>query len=183
MFSGDGVQCRCHPIFAAHCGDYPEHVAVVGVKSGECPSCEVDNEDLGEYDANNPAPTHPLKKVLDALALYDTDPLHFPAACQEARIKPIAHPYWQDLPYTNIFTSIPPDILHQLSSGLIKHMLNWLKAVYDETEIDARISCLPRNHHVRHFTKGVTHVSYYTGKEHSEIAKFLLKCLEVVFSA
>ena len=174
MSSGDGVQRRCHPIFAAHCGDYMEHIAVVGCKNGECPCCEVENEDIGDYDPEDMPPIHQLNKVLSALALYDTDPLHFPAACKEAHIKPICHPYWQDLPYTNIFTSIPPDILHQLHTGLIKHMLSWLKAVYDKTELDARIAALPRNHHVRHFAKGVTQVSRYTGKEYNEIAKFIL---------
>ena len=37
MASGDGVIRRCHPIFAAHVGDYPEQVLVTGIKSGECP--------------------------------------------------------------------------------------------------------------------------------------------------
>lgn len=41
MASGDGVVRRNHPIFAAHAGDYMEHIAIVGCKMGKCTICEV----------------------------------------------------------------------------------------------------------------------------------------------
>lgn len=39
MASGDGIIRRCHPIFAAYIGDYPEQILVTGAKTGQCPTC------------------------------------------------------------------------------------------------------------------------------------------------
>ena len=58
MCSGDGVERCCHPIFAAHIGDYMEQIAIVGCKNGDCPRCGAGNKNLGDYDANNPYPGH-----------------------------------------------------------------------------------------------------------------------------
>ena len=38
-------------------------------------------------------------------------------ANRDAGIKPIAHPFWENLPYANIYYSIAPDVLHQLYQG------------------------------------------------------------------
>jgi hypothetical protein len=170
--SGNGIFYRGHPILAAHAGDYMENIAVVGCKMGECPRCQVPPASLGK--SNPQYPLRNLDKVLDALANFDHDPDIFAQACLEAGIKPIPHPYWEDLPYTNIFQSITPDVLHQLYQGLIKHLIAWIKLAFDNAELDARCRRLPPNHHLRHFWKGITHLSRPTGKEHSDIARILL---------
>ncbi|KAJ7826003.1 hypothetical protein B0H14DRAFT_3088530 [Mycena olivaceomarginata] len=72
-------------------------------------------------------------------------------------LSPIYHPFWEDLPFVNIFLSIAPDILHQLYQGVIKHIANWLKAAFGPAEIDARCRRLPPNHNVCLFLKGTEH--------------------------
>ncbi|KAJ6605728.1 hypothetical protein B0H10DRAFT_2311298 [Mycena sp. CBHHK59/15] len=95
-------------------------------------------------------------------------------ACAEAGIKPIYHPFWEGLPYTNIFQAISPDILHQLYQGIVKHLIAWLKACCGEAEIDARCRRLPPNHNIRLFMSGISNLSRVTGKEHDQISRFLL---------
>ncbi|KAJ4467158.1 hypothetical protein C8J55DRAFT_538258 [Lentinula edodes] len=63
-----------------------------------------------------------------------------------------------DLPYTNIFTSITPDILHQLYQGVMKHLISWVTDICDE--IDARVRQLPPNHTIRTFHKVVTDIPH-----------------------
>lgn len=172
MASGDGVKRRCHPLVVLHCGDYMEEILIAGCKMGECPICVVPPNHLQDYPEEYAI--RDIDKVRAALETIDTDPLYFPRACQEADIKPIVHPYWENLPYSNIFLSIPVDILHQLYQGLIKHMITWLKAAFGGDELDARCQCLPLNHHLRHFPRGFTSLSRLTGAEHSDIARFLL---------
>ncbi|KAJ7467312.1 hypothetical protein B0H11DRAFT_2159568 [Mycena galericulata] len=150
MTSGDGVTHRAHPIYATFVGDYPEQVLVTGVKTGECPTCDVPRDELGE-DSSFPLP-----------------------ACAEAGIKPIYHPFWEGLPYTNIFQAISPDILHQLYQGVIKHLIAWLTECVGEAEIDARCRRLPPNHNIRLFMNGISNLSRVTGKEHDQISRFLL---------
>ncbi|KAG2160170.1 uncharacterized protein EDB93DRAFT_1099531 [Suillus bovinus] len=112
MASVDGALRRCHLLFASFVGDYPEQLLATGIKFGECPKCDVDADKTG----SNTAPFHlqKMSKVLDALAALDDGNLSFVRACSAAGIKPIVHPFWEDLPFTNIFRVITPDVLHQL---------------------------------------------------------------------
>ncbi|KAG1850514.1 hypothetical protein C8R48DRAFT_750112 [Suillus tomentosus] len=172
MRSGDGARRRCHLIFASFVGDYPEQLLTTGVKFGECPKCDVDAKDTG----SNTTQFHlrKLSEVLDALAAFDDGNLVFVRACAAAGIKPVIHPFWEDLPFANIFRAITPDILHQLYQGLIKHLLAWLSAACGGAEIDARCRRLPPNHHIRLFTKGITCLSRVSGTEHAQICRFIL---------
>ncbi|KAG1846018.1 hypothetical protein F4604DRAFT_1595196 [Suillus subluteus] len=174
MRSGDGAMRRCHPLFACFAGDYPEQVLVTGVKTTQCPSCDVPLDELGlAAGAANYQPRN-LDAVLDALGALDEGGLAFVRACAEAGIKPIVHPCWEELPFVNIFKSITPDILHQLYQGLVKHILAWLSEACGGAEIDARCRHLPPNHHIRHFMKGITTLSRVSGTEHGQICRFLL---------
>lgn len=172
MASGDGVTRRTHPIFCIYVGDYPEQVLVTGIKTGECPCCPVDRDDL---DDGNDYGYRDMDCALEALAQFDNlDPGIFTQACADAGIKPIHHPFWQGLPFVHIFRSITPDILHQLYQGVIKHLLSWLKAAYGSIEIDARCRRLPPNHNIRLFMKGLSSLSRVSGQEHNQICRILL---------
>ncbi|THH14703.1 hypothetical protein EUX98_g9574 [Antrodiella citrinella] len=170
LVSGDGIIRHCYPIFAAHVGDYPEQVLVTGVKTGQCPCCKVPADALGDHDHDYG--WRDFDAVLEALNIADD--LLRKNACIAAGIKPIHKPYWQDLPYANPFRAITPDILHQLYQGVIKHLVSWIETAYSKAEIDARCHRLPKNHHVRVFTKGITSLYQLTGREHADIARVLL---------
>jgi hypothetical protein len=175
MSSGDGVTRRTHPIVACYTADYPEQVLVVGVKSGKCPKGSVSRDELGEHGVD--CQLRDLNTILDTHALADEDPTQFGKKCAEIGIKPIYHPFWQNLPYLDIFQSITPDILHQLLQGCLKHLIAWLKTIFGDAEIDARCQSLPRNHNVRHFFSGIMNLSKVSGKEHDEMSRILLGLL------
>ncbi|KAH7920917.1 hypothetical protein BV22DRAFT_1107450 [Leucogyrophana mollusca] len=172
MASGDGVLRRAHPLVACYIGDYPEQVLLSGAKTGECPECDIPRGDLGSLD--EPFNFRPLQEILDALKKADGDPLAFTRACRDVSIKPLYHPFWQSLPYCDIYRSITPDILHQLYQGMIKHLIAWIKSTYSEAEIDARCKRLPPNHNIRLFMKGISILSRVSGTEHNQICRFLL---------
>ncbi len=134
MSSGDGNIYRTHPIFATFVGDYPEQILATCLKSGDCPTCAIDKTELGTGEVEEP---RDLELILQALDEVDSHPMIFVQACLEAGIKPVYHPFWEDLPYTNIYRSITPDILHQLYQGLIKHLISWLTTIFGPVEIDA----------------------------------------------
>ncbi|KAJ6555069.1 hypothetical protein B0H10DRAFT_2201712 [Mycena sp. CBHHK59/15] len=171
MASGDGQIRPCHPIVACYIGDYPEQVLVTCVKTGECPTCDVVHGKLGDGIA---AHLRHLDNILDALDTLDQGGTVYAKACTAAGIKPVVHPFWEKLPYTNIFTSITSDILHQLYQGIVKHLISWIKETFGEAEIDARCRRLPPNHCIRVFLKGISNLNRVTGKEHDQIARFLL---------
>ncbi|KAI0762223.1 hypothetical protein C8Q74DRAFT_135973 [Fomes fomentarius] len=173
LATGMGTVYRGHPILATYVGDYPEQLLVTGVKYGECPKCPIPRNDVGNT-TDTSRPLRDLEKVLDALSTIDDGPHAFTRACRDAGIKPLFHPFWEALPYTNIFLSVTPDILHQLYQGVVKHLLAWLQDAYGATEIDARCRRLPPNHNLRHFSKGLSSLSRVTGKEHQDICRILI---------
>ncbi|KAI9451738.1 hypothetical protein BJY52DRAFT_1154329 [Lactarius psammicola] len=170
MATGDGKWYRCHPIFSTFIGDYPEQSLVACTYNGRCPKCTVPQDELGNYTRFS---LRNFGAAVRVFALSDGDPTAFYAACREVNLKPTYHPFWQHLPFTNIFLSITPDILHQLHQGVLKHLVRWLAALGSE-EIDARCSRLPPNHNARHFHRGITWLSKLTGQEHKDISRIIL---------
>jgi len=172
LMSGDGAIRDCHPIFAAYAGDYPEQILVTCTKSGECPTCPAPRDEIGDPDlVGSPRDVPPILAALDTI---DKDPTTFCRACKAVGIKPVQHPFWQNLPFVNIFRSIIPNILHQMYQGNIKHLISWIQQACGEEEIDARCRRLPPNHNIRLFLKGISSLSRVTGTEHDQICRFLL---------
>ncbi|KAJ7050255.1 hypothetical protein C8F01DRAFT_1345405 [Mycena amicta] len=173
MASGDGIVRRCHPIFATFVGDYPEQVLAACVPYSDCFTCKAKNKDL-ENTTFGQFALRELDEALKVLEMLDEGPTEYKKACKEIGMKNVVHPFWEDLPYTNIFRSITPDVLHQLYQGVVKHLIAWIIECYGEAEIDARCRRLPANHNIRLFMKGISHLSRITGREHDQISRFLL---------
>ena len=129
MTSGDGIVRRCHPIYATFVGDYPEQLLVTAIKTGQCPTCPVNNNELG--DPTSIGAPRELAKILEAFDTISQGPTAFTQACREAGVKPVQHPFWENLPFLNIYQSIAPDILHQLYQGVIDHQTPYLVAESD----------------------------------------------------
>ncbi|KAF9477316.1 hypothetical protein BDN70DRAFT_838060, partial [Pholiota conissans] len=173
MVDGVGVARRGHPIVAVYVGDYPEQILVTGGFTGDCPKCDCPHAQLGDYPSEYPC--RDLDAVHDAL-----DRLGYPdytTSCREANIKPIQHPFWERLPYVDIFQSITPDILHQLHQGVVKHLIAWLRSACGDSIIDERVQRLPPNHSIRSFKKGITFLSRVSGTEHRQISSLLIGLL------
>jgi hypothetical protein len=172
VVSGDGIAHRGHPIYAVFIGDYPKQLLVTCCKNGECPTCKTAHDDLGLYQGEyNLCDIHKILRALDTL---DKGPTAYARACHDAGIKPVVRPFWQDLPYSNIYQSITPDILHQAYQGVVRHLIGWVKTCCGADEVDVRCCRLPPNHNIRLFMKGITTLSRVTGKEHAQMCSFLL---------
>ncbi|TFY51720.1 hypothetical protein EVJ58_g10417 [Rhodofomes roseus] len=141
--------------------------------TGECPICECPHDELGTYPCTSAF--RDVDEVLDALNLFGT--ADYNHACDAAGIKPIQHPFWEHLPYVDIFQSITPDVLHQLHQGVIKHLLAWVTDIVGDDEVDARVKRLPPNHSIHNFHKGIASLSRVTGAEHKQMSRFMLGLL------
>lgn len=171
IMSGDGTWRRCHPILAAYIGDYLEQALVTCTFQGRCPKCIVPPNQVGEFLR---FPTRDMTTAFDTFLLADEDTRRFHAACRADGLKPIYHPFWQNLPLTDIFVSITPDVLHQLLQGVFKHLISWLTGLFGTVEIDTRCQGMPPSHHITLFPKGITGFSRITGKEHKAMCRILL---------
>jgi hypothetical protein len=174
MMGADGLWRRCHPIFAAFVGDYPEQALVTCTYNGRCPKCLVPRGQLGDFRSFQ------FRLPADAINTYrlaDGPDVHaFHKACRETSLKPVFHPFWDTLPFADVFLSITPDILHQLLQGVMKHVIAWLanSTVFGPAEIDARCLSLPPNHNIHIFANGITTLSRVSGLEHKNMCRIIL---------
>jgi hypothetical protein len=99
MMSSDGIWHRCHPILAVYVGDYPEQMLVTCTFGGRCPKCTVPCHSLGDY---NYFPLRDFDNAADMYLFANSDAHVFHAACCEAGIKPIYHPFWESLLLANM---------------------------------------------------------------------------------
>lgn len=172
LVSSNGAVRRCFLILAAYVGDYPEQTLVALVKNGNCPICPVPCKNIGDWESKlEPCDT---QKIINALNSVDRGATEFSKACAKAGIKPVQCVFWKNLPFVDIYCSITLNILHQLYQGILKHLISWIRAACGDAEIDAQCRCLPPNHHIRLFMKGICHLSRVTGTEHDQISRFLL---------
>jgi hypothetical protein len=172
MMSADGIWHHCHPILAAFVGDYPEQALVTCTYNGRCSKCQVPCNRLGEYRSFSP---HVQSDAVNIYHLANNTPV-FWKAYREAGLKPVSRPFWVSHQFTDIFLSIMPDILHQLLQGVMKHIVTWLSSptVFGSADIDMRCWCLPPNHSITLFGKGITMLSHLSGKDHKNVCRILL---------
>ncbi|KAJ1310634.1 hypothetical protein OPQ81_009163 [Rhizoctonia solani] len=166
----DGWQWCIYPIPAAFKGDWPEQCAMASTDESSCPVCEQDYEHRSDYP--NLAHLHNPTNTLKALRRYDRS-----KDMEELKglgLKPW-WPWWADIPFTNFHMSIMPDLLHQLYQGLIKmHAIAWSQKVISKSKLNQCFKSMPKAAGMRHFSKGISKIQQWTGRESKEMAKQLL---------
>ncbi|KAJ3558081.1 hypothetical protein NP233_g11583 [Leucocoprinus birnbaumii] len=172
LVSGDGAAQHGYPLLAAYVVDYLEQLLVTLIQYWRCPVCPASRDKLGD-EGSTQAPRE-IKLIHTALATVDQGPRAFKKACLDVGIKDVQNPFWRNLPFSNIYSSITPDILHQLYQGVTRHLLSWLTMVIGSAEIDQQCAILPPNHHIHVFHKGISGLLRVTGTEHDQICRFLL---------
>ncbi|KAI5827823.1 hypothetical protein K523DRAFT_278136 [Schizophyllum commune Tattone D] len=112
-------------------------------------------------------------------------------AFKTLNLRPV-DPFWQNLPNCDIFSCMTPDLLHQLHSGVFsEHAAKWAKQAIsihrgDEVttaneqtnELNSRFRVMPSHWSLRHFKKGISHTTQWTGKERKNMEKVYLGILD-----
>ncbi|CAL1711793.1 unnamed protein product [Somion occarium] len=173
MLCVDGCIRKVYPIVAAYVADHPEQCLIVNVKENHCPRGLVDPKQHGEPDA---CLLQNVDETLDIL-LRHAEGLNEPRFVTQG-LHPVYEPFWKNLPHCNIFSCVTPDILHQLHKGIFKdHLVSWCAKLIGDDELDRRFKAMPDMPGLRHFKKGITSVSQWTGAEHKEMQKVFVALL------
>lgn len=180
MTCADGFVRVVYPLLAAYIADHPEQCLVSCVKESKCPRCKVATNQRGS----------PIYSVLrdqdETIELLEKEALGIKTqAYHDLGLKPVI-PFWIDLPHCDIFSCITPDILHQLHKGVFKdHLVSWTTKAMDLTagagkgadELDARYKTVPSHTSLRHFRRGISLVSQWTGTKYKNMEKVFLAVL------
>ncbi|KAF5347147.1 hypothetical protein D9757_013661 [Collybiopsis confluens] len=183
MVGGDGAVRMVYPILSTYVADYPEQCLVTCTKSGCCPKCKREAEELelpDTGDARKQKWTYEIiqeaceaakkkKRGGNYVHKYAMDNYDVAAGTYE--------PFWVGFPLTDIHKCIAPDILHQCYQGVFKHLISWVKKLVGMDEIDQRLKALPPACGVRHFKKGISKLNQVTATEHKHIARVFLASL------
>jgi len=139
MLCADGFIWTIYPILASYIADYPEQCLVACCKESACPRCIVNPKEHGARLFSNSRDPANTIRILGEKANGENPP-----EFDDHSLRAI-NPFWADLPHCNIFTSITPDILHQLHKGVFKdHISSWATESTEggEDEVDARFQSM-----------------------------------------
>ena len=172
MNCADGFVRWIWPILAAYVADYPEQCLVASCMENRCPICKVNPNDRGSHEPSHP---HDRRETLELLQKKELNTLNNSNDKEKYAnlgLRPIFPPFWARLPFSDIFQSFTPDLLHQLHKGVFKdHLVKWCTAILGEKEVDERFKSMPDHPGLRHFKNGISSVSQWTGKEHKAMER------------
>ena len=173
MVCADGCVRRVHPILAAYVADFPKQCLVGCNKESHCPHCLVKSENRGDVEeCTYRSMVDTLKTLQHRWRNKQSTKFDMEGLCK------VYEPFWKNLPFTDIFACITPDILHQLHKGIFHdHLLQWCLGIIGEKEMDAHFQAMGQYPGLRHFKKGISTVSQWTGKEHKQMERVFVGLL------
>ena len=175
----DGVKMLCpdghirwiFPLLAAYVADHPEQCLIACCKENRCVRCTVHPNKRGDLTispARDPLETSAALKAHAELR-PDRNMAHI---FQAQGLKPTSPPFWANLPHTNIFPSLTPDLLHQVHKGVFyNHLYTWCERLIGEKELDARWKATTNYPGLKHFHHGISSISQWTGNEFKEMER------------
>ena len=121
MVCADGRLRHVFPILATYIGDHPEQCLIACCAENRCPKCLMAANERG---ANKQSPPHNQTQTTHILHVQATG--QYPPKFIAQGLRAVFSPFWANLPYTDIFSCISSDILHQLHQGIFKdHLKKW----------------------------------------------------------
>ena len=171
ILCSDGKIRLVFPILSAYLADYPEQCLVACCKENRCPKCLVSRLELGDPVQSRSRNVEETLGILEDASLNMDDEDQFDVH----GLRPV-DPFWTSLPHCNIFSTFTPDLLHQLHKGVFgDHTSKWAQqTVPGQNEVDNRFKSMTGHPSLRHFQKGITLVSRWTGQEYKELEKVFL---------
>ncbi|KAF8700278.1 Zn-finger protein, partial [Rhizoctonia solani] len=164
----DGFVRCIYPVFCGGTIDFPEQCKYACTKFSFCPTCEVPAKERGDL---TDYPLRDRQKTLDAISEHQEEGSALFEILGLVDIKP----FWDNLPWVDPGTLFPPDLLHQVYKGVFKdHLSKWSAHIVGTKAFDDRYKAMSQHHGLRHFKKGVTKVSRWTGREVKEQCKAYL---------
>lgn len=171
MFCSDGKVHLVFPILSAYLADHPEQCLIACCKESRCPKCLVLSVDRGNPVRSQLRDVEQTLEILQDASLKVDDNDDFGGH----GLRPV-DPFWKSLPHCDIFSTFTPDLLHQLHKGVFgDHVSKWACGlVSGKDEVDFRFKSMTGHPSLRHFQKGITLVSQWTGQEYKELEKVFL---------
>jgi hypothetical protein len=175
-----GDKRRSFPRLAAYIADYPEQCLVNAAAGNNSPVTTAMGINL---DSPQRKPFRTKTWILDRIreACQLVDPQHITEYLVGAKalgLNGVTEPFWRNLPGYQPELCVGPDILHGFHRFWRDHVLKWIIALLGKPEIDSRLRVLQPVVGLRHFDKGISHLSQWSGREDRELQRTLLAAID-----
>ncbi|KAF8233247.1 hypothetical protein L208DRAFT_1267754 [Tricholoma matsutake] len=175
MTCADSYIHHIFPILTAYVADFPEQCLVACCKESHCPCYKVGTKERGEVITSLWRETEETIKLLNQDRKHKKNHQDSVEKFDDLGLQAVYEPFWKVLPHTDIFQTFTPDILHQLHKGVFKdHLVNWCTSIVSAAELDAQFKAMNNHAGLRHFKKGVSFVSQWTGAEHKQMQRIFV---------
>ncbi|QRW10718.1 hypothetical protein RhiLY_09717 [Ceratobasidium sp. AG-Ba] len=165
----DGHLRHIYPMIAAWIADWPEQNDLACTTHSGCPKCRQKRKGRGQGAHN--APLRDREECLRILRTYrGTDK---PSVLKPLDLRP-AMPFWEAIPHVDPGLALAPDLLHQFYKGMFEHARNWVETLLGTKEFNRRFETMPAARDLRHFSKGVTTVKNWAGRESRDMVRQFL---------
>ncbi|KAJ7779093.1 hypothetical protein B0H16DRAFT_1878677 [Mycena metata] len=175
MDCADGFVRRMYLILAAYIADYPEQCLICCCKENSCPGCLCHPKSRGDtchFARRNAEETRRI--------LSEQQNGEYPTEFVAQNLRPLK-PFWADLPHCDIFRCMTPDLLHELHNGAFgDHVVKWSTIAFGSSgvlEVDHRFRAMTPHPSLRHFKKGISLTTQWTGTERKNMEKVFLGIL------
>lgn len=166
----------CFPRLAAWLADYPEQIMINCAAGNTCPTTLAGYDDLGSSNVAEPRTTEWILQRIGE-AMRDTEPENiqkYQETAHEYMLNGVHKPFWENLPGYRADLCVSPDILHGVLIFWRDHIFRWIKRLVGVHEIDNRLKVLQPVVGFRHFKKGISHLSQWTGREDRELQRVMV---------
>ncbi|KAG8944054.1 hypothetical protein FRC04_002194 [Tulasnella sp. 424] len=174
MLCGDGHKQLVFPLLATYCADYLEQCVVACCPENRCAKSTIGRDECGGLKT---CWAQDQGSTLDSL--WSLGAAKTQAEWREVldqlkvnSVRAVVEPFWKDLPHCDIFSSLMPNILHQLHKGVFHaHLVAWCDHLMAPGELDHRFMSMASHPDLHHFSKGITAIKQWTGKEQRAMEK------------
>ncbi|KAG8709875.1 hypothetical protein FRC08_017932 [Ceratobasidium sp. 394] len=165
-------------ILWAYIADLEEQLVIAGLGSRCCPHCITQGTDLGDTSCQHERTSETIladiRKVNQTMTTIHggadlETAVEFLNESKKYGLCGVKSPFWAAIPHVDISKVLSLDLLHGFYKCFYDHIVKWNLTGLTAPELDARIRSQIQLSGDRAFTKGASHLSQVTGKEHRDL--------------
>ena len=175
----EGFTRTCAAVLAGWIADMEEVWAILGLSPSTCPKCLASHADLDSL-CNQPARTS--QWILDTLAHVRSqvtdaaDTWQFVGRAKEYGLFGVEKLCWEGVG-VDVCRVICFDILHTLHKGFYDHVFDWIRTTVGKNYLDWGLMAQPHLIGRRNFSRGISHLSQLSGREHRDLQRHILPAI------
>lgn len=176
MSDPSGILRLVRAILAVFIGDLPEKSLVSGMAQNRSPISLASLKEFGDAFPHDIRTGDFTKAEINKVNETDV-PLTLAQVARRSKLaglNGVVEPFWAEWKYANPGTFLVPDSLHDWHKFFMDHIVQWIRMLVGDTELDKRFEVTQHRVGFRHFKNGFTRFKQHTGREQRDIERQII---------